>query len=133
MRNVIALTTFALLTATSDGSAQTALNTTADVLPGCRAIAAAGSPLDFSQNLRTGLCWGGFAAIQRALVYTDADWEPSLSVCPPPESTLVQLITIFVGYVDRHPEVLHEHFFDIAVRSIREAFPCPDEARGSSG
>ncbi len=77
--------------------------------------------VSFPQSFETGFCWGAFSAIQRAMVYAG---ERGPRVCAPAESTLTQLITVFVRYTDLHPAELHEHYFLIALRSLRAAFPC---------
>jgi len=66
----------------------------------------------------TGQCWGFFSAVQQA-VRTGV-----LGVCVPPESTLVQMVLIFRRYVEVNPSVGHENAFFVALRALKEAFPC---------
>src|SRR4051794_40957965 len=44
------------------------------------------------------LCWGAFVATQQLIVLGDNKGLSLLKVCPPAETTLVQLIKIFLSY-----------------------------------
>ena len=72
------------------------------------------------------LCWHYLSAFQDlATVYDDPSSRRSLlSVCAPPESRLTQFVRIFVAFANRHPELLHEPAGLVALRALREAFPC---------
>ena len=67
-----------------------------------------------------GQCWGAFAAVQTAFHLRDR----SVGVCLPKESTRLQLIRVFLQYVDQHPESSHEDFVWISILAFDEAFPC---------
>jgi Ssp1 endopeptidase immunity protein Rap1a len=103
-----------------------ALESAQELLSACRPIAKADvrgghvffSPT-FQPTFQTGQCWGTFSAIQKVIFYVD------IGVCAPPESTLSQLVAVFVSYAEKHPQRLHEAFFDVALNSLQEAFPCP--------
>ena len=74
--------------------------------------------VNLSQTFSTGLCWGAFAALQKATRVVDTSRRPQVAffgVCAPDESTRTQLISVFVEYVRVHPERLHEDFFFVAV------------------
>ncbi len=73
----------------------------------------------------TGMCWGFFSAVQQAANITfHGASAPALYICNPPESTLVQMVLIFRRYVDVNPSVGHENAFFVALRALKEAFPC---------
>ena len=104
----------------SAGSAQ-------ELLSGCRSVANAdvsGEGIRFQQTYQTGICWGTFGAIQKVIVHVDVTRRPFYGVCAPPNSTLSQLVAIFVSYAEKNPQRLHEDGFDIALESLRVAFPC---------
>ncbi len=71
-----------------------------------------------------GVCWGSFAAIQQLSRIVDQNGIMLLRFCPPPDSTRVQFIKIFMRYADQHPEEAHHDFAKLALRALVEAFPC---------
>ncbi|MBN9061460.1 MAG: hypothetical protein J0H41_03340 [Rhizobiales bacterium] len=123
----------ALVWLASPSHGQTAL----EMSVGCRLIAYApqnasgvvNAPLTFE----TGRCWGGFLALQQASLYRDERNRPSMNLCLPPESTLTQLVRIFVRYTDSHPEEIGENWFRIAHKSMASAFPCAPAAKPGDG
>lgn len=71
-----------------------------------------------------GFCWGAFAAIQDlSWIVSDAG-KPLLFFCPPPKSTRIEYVKIFLRYADQHPEQLHMDFGGVARRALAAAFPC---------
>jgi hypothetical protein len=79
-------------------------------------------PTDFE----SGKCWGAFATLQAAIVRIVGESKtPVFGVCSPENSTRTQLISIFVEYAKKNPRFLNEDFFTVAIRALREAFPCP--------
>jgi hypothetical protein len=106
-----------------------AQGSTQEVLSSCRPIAVAevvNDSIRFNQDFSTGYCWGVFTAIQDVIVRGDSDGNRYFSVCSPPESTLSQLIAIFVNYAEKNPQRFHENYFQVAMDSLVEAFPCPE-------
>ena len=80
-----------------------------------------------AQTPHVDLCWGAFAALQGLSVIGLPDGHTrALGICDPPGSTRLQLIKIFVKYVNDHPETAHELFAIIAQRSLAKAFPCAE-------
>jgi hypothetical protein len=71
------------------------------------------------------MCWGFMAAIQQLSTIRE-DNRRILNACPPPTSTLTQLIRVFTNYAQSHPEELHQPAAWIAVNALRHAFPCLD-------
>jgi hypothetical protein len=89
---------------------------TVEVLPNGLLNAPQGSEAQF--------CWGAFAAIQELSVTTYGTGGTMLHTCPPPDSTRLQFIKIFLGYVDEHPERANLPFANVAVAALERAFPC---------
>jgi hypothetical protein len=70
-------------------------------------------------------CWFYISAIQDFAVITDASSKrPRVGFCLPPESTLMQLIRIFVDYAQRNPAQLHESGAWLSAAALAQAFPC---------
>ncbi|HVC52491.1 MAG TPA: Rap1a/Tai family immunity protein [Stellaceae bacterium] len=103
--------------------AETALEMQSDCAP-FRSAAVHGDTVRFDQTFDTGVCWGAFAFFQQAMRWGKAELDRALRVCPPPESYRVELIKIFLRYVDQHPEFGHRDFADVALWSLKAAFPC---------
>jgi hypothetical protein len=68
-------------------------------------------------------CWGAFTTLQQFLVFSEGD-VPMLRVCVPEKSTRLQLIKVFLGYSQRHPESAHLPFGQVVWQAMYEAFPC---------
>ena len=62
--------------------------------------------------------------IQRIVVYADDSNIRFFRVCPPPESTRLQIIGTFLAFAKRHPEQMNREFTDVALDSLVEAYPC---------
>jgi Rap1a immunity proteins len=79
----------------------------------------------FTENYDTGLCWGAFGVLHQTIEILDVSTHrPAFFVCGPTNSTRTQLVTIFVEYLKRNPQMLSEDFTAVALRSLRVAFPC---------
>jgi len=75
-------------------------------------------------TFEAGRCWGAFSAIQAALVIGDEE-RPYLRDCPlPGNSSRLQLIRVFLRYIDQHPESYDENFVLVALSAFDDAFPC---------
>ena len=79
---------------------------------------------------RAQYCWGAFGAILQLSTAADSDGVTLLKICPPRKSTEVQVIKIFVRYVERHPEQAHLLFTQVALYALTEAFPCASAEPG---
>lgn len=113
-----------VLAAPSTSQAQS----TQEMLSFCRAVSASKTTSEgvaLPRDFESGVCWGAFAAIQAVIVRARPGEQPFLLVCAPPKSTRLQLIAVFVRYSEDHPNRLHEDFMDVALDSLRQAFPCP--------
>ena len=79
----------------------------------------------------TQACTGAFIAIQQ-LSDTSSSTDKFVSLlgdCAPTESTMVDLIKAFVRYEETHPEQGHLRFIDVALLSLRAAYPCPQRSK----
>jgi hypothetical protein len=77
-------------------------------------------------NTRDALqCWGYMQAIQNLLVLIDQDGTRILGVCAPEETTLLDLINSFLAYTRKYPSELKENAAAVAIKAMREAYPCP--------
>lgn len=100
--------------------------TAEEMVSSCKAISQAkvtGDEVEMPTDFDSGVCWGAFAMIQRMTRFTDHG-QVIFGICAPSDSTRTQLIQVFEQYAIRHPERYHEHFWDVALTSLREAFPC---------
>ncbi|MFC7399573.1 Rap1a/Tai family immunity protein [Chelatococcus sp. GCM10030263] len=86
--------------------------------------------VSFPLTFQNGQCWGGFDAIQQVSRVVDGQAKRLFGICSPPQSTLVEMVQIFVAYVDSHPTQENEDWFDVASRALVRAFPCDE--RGES-
>lgn len=99
-----------------------------DLTPGCQLVAAAqrsqSGDLLIPNRLDAGICWGFFGALQQITRYGTADNERHLDICNPPESTRLQLVLVFLSYIQANPAELHNAASDVAVVALQRAFPC---------
>ncbi len=105
-------------------------NSAQELLSDCRPIVQADISYErirFEQTFQTGKCWGTFGVIQRIIVQTDKTGHPIYGICASPNSTHSQLVAIFVSYAEKNPQRLHEEGVDLALESLRAAFPCKSQ------
>jgi hypothetical protein len=71
-------------------------------------------------------CWGAFSAVQDLgnLALGKAQ-RATLRLCLPSKSTRLELLKVFLRYMDQHPELGHYTFGQVVVRALEQAFPCP--------
>ena len=80
---------------------------------------------DMQTTFAAGSCWGRFAVVQDFLnVIDEKDQRPLLGVCIPNDVSRIQLIKVYVRYVDEHPEKGHLFFFPVLMESMAKAFTC---------
>jgi hypothetical protein len=82
-------------------------------------------------NENSFVCWGAFASIQGlgTLVLREGDGT-MLHLCLPARSGRLELIKVFIRYMDQHPNRGHEDFGPLVLDSLWEAFPCPVRPSG---
>ena len=88
------------------------------------AAAVDGQTVSIPQTDSAGWCWGAFEVIQRMVVYADENNNRFFRICPPPDSTRLQIIGAFLAFAKRHPEQMNREFTDVALDSLVEAYPC---------
>jgi hypothetical protein len=101
--------------------------TAEEMLSACRPITQAkvseGS-VAFQKTFETGICWGAFASLESAINFSGWNDHPLLDVCAPKDFTRTQLITIFVTYIEKHPEQYNWEFFQVATNSLLDVWTC---------
>ena len=55
--------------------------------------------------------------------------SPRFSVCSPQGVDTGQAVRVVVAYLRRHPERLHEDFYQLTVDAMHEAWPCKGTRR----
>ena len=76
-------------------------------------------------NANSSFCWGAFEVIQELSRWVQADGKTRVvGVCSPPESDRLEMVHIFLHYMIEHPEKEHLEFPDVAIASLKTAFPC---------
>lgn len=106
--------------------------TAAQMLSNCRSISnskvLSNRQLVFPRSLGfdDGTCWGAFATLQRlsARSLRQQRTKTMTNACPPPESSLLQIVRVFVRYADLHPEAQHKRWEEVALDALWKAFPC---------
>jgi hypothetical protein len=72
------------------------------------------------------VCFGAFLAIQQLSPMTvSGKPSPYLRTCIPENVRLVELIKVFMRYVEERPQVGHRKFADVVLLSLWDAYPCP--------
>jgi hypothetical protein len=127
-RGVKTMYLLALLTLLSAMALPTLAESTEEMLSSCRRVAegkVGNGDVTFQPDFETGMCWGAFAALQKVTNIALAPGkQPALGVCGPKDSTRTQDIAIFIDFVRRNPQRLHEDFVLVAYDALRAAFPC---------
>jgi Rap1a immunity proteins len=75
---------------------------------------------NFIDMLDQGVCVGTI----NGLSYLAEFLPPHLSSCAPKEATAGQKIRVFLAYIQRRPQRMHEDFQDLAIEAFHEAWPC---------
>jgi hypothetical protein len=79
-----------------------------------------------TRDLNSQYCWGAFAAVQEFYVQGD------LGLCLPERSSRLELVKVFIRYMDQHPNTGHERFGRVLLLAMADAFPCPKKPVGSA-
>jgi hypothetical protein len=73
----------------------------------------------------SGICMGTFQLLQEVSRIQGQDGGSALHLCLPVESTMFQLVQVYVVYAAAHPEAYHRQFFFVMHDAMTNAFPCP--------
>jgi hypothetical protein len=99
----------------------------AELLTSCEAITNA-SPLSAGKTLdiaAEGLpCWYYMSAVQNMAVLADQRGERLLGICPPPESTVLDFVRIFVQHAHGEDVGSQSNAAAFALLGLARAFPC---------
>jgi hypothetical protein len=93
----------------------------------CKGVAQAtisAGQISLPPDFETGVCWGAFTSFHEAAFATGNDDKPVFHVCFPDTASVSESVKVFLAYLERHPEKLHENYFLIAVIANQAAFPC---------
>jgi hypothetical protein len=88
------------------------------MLPHCQALVRGDIP---NIGVFAGHCAGAISA----LVYVGEVLPDQDRFCPPLNTTAGQHQRVVVTYLERNPQLLHQDFRDLALKAMREAWPCP--------
>jgi Rap1a immunity proteins len=122
----------AALWAPADAPARAEVRSALDVYQACKSAVDAhklpnGDVILATPN--TAFCWGAFTVLRGVTgILTDDGASMALHVCAPNESTVTQYISIFLKYVDDHPELAHNDFDFVALDTLVKVFPCRNRA-----
>lgn len=72
------------------------------------------------------LCLGYMQAMQNLAVLTDENHQRFLGSCPAADTTLDDLIHVFLDYSRARPDRAEENATIAVIRSFQVAYPCPD-------
>jgi hypothetical protein len=98
-----------------------------ELLAACRSVANAkvkGEQISIAKDFATGQCWGAFGVLQEEGRWVDPSGHRVWGVCTPSEVRRSELIAVFVGYLQRHPQRRHDDFAEVALDAFRAAYPC---------
>jgi hypothetical protein len=99
----------------------------ADLLASCEAITDA-SPLSAEKTFdiaAEGLpCWYYMSAVQNMTVLADERGERLLGICPPPDSTVLDFVRVFVQYARTEDVGSQRNAAAFALLGLARAFPC---------
>ena len=63
-------------------------------------------------------------AVQQYATLADQDGKTLLDSCPGPDTTMTEIIRVFVNYGKAHPEKLNLNAAAMAYNAMADAFPC---------
>ena len=81
--------------------------------------------LNLPADFETGVCWGTFVALYSASNLVNAsERRPLLYICPTQDTSVARFISVYLAYLEAHPEIYGEPFMLSAHTSLSKAFPC---------
>jgi Rap1a immunity proteins len=85
-----------------------------------------GELITVTSTMHSQACYGAFLTAQQfATTALDRRSRTSvLKVCVPGNAGLLELMKVFMHYMDEHPQRGHEKFTDVLLASWWEAWPC---------
>ena len=70
------------------------------------------------------LCWGYMQAMQDISVLVTSEGRRLISSCPPEQTTLLQLIHIFISHERSNPREGEGNTAAAVIKALQDAFPC---------
>ena len=80
--------------------------------------------LDLENTFASGRCWGAFLSVQQLMVTKIEGKSTSILHIYAPETTLLQIIQVFVLFMNENGRRQEEPFTKVALAALRSAFPC---------
>jgi hypothetical protein len=82
-------------------------------------------------TVQSAYCWGAFALFQDLSRMIPSNYPaPYLPMCTPPHATRLELLKVFLRFMDEHPERGHEPFGWVLSSAIWAAYPRPTSEKG---
>ena len=121
MSKLIAGASFVLLLALGlmPGPAR-ALGTAQEVADNCRDLLRPDPP----QSFDVGLCVGSFTTLYALSGVVDQHRTPILGFCRPANTQYLDMVRVFVRYVETHPQAGQAFYAIEAVNAFVNAYPC---------
>ncbi len=73
------------------------------------------------------LCWGYMQAMQDISVLVTLEGRRLVGSCPPEQTTLLQLIHIFINHERANPSEEQGNTASAVIKALQDAFPCHQE------
>jgi hypothetical protein len=119
----------ALISASSSWSETANANeSTPDMVGYCQALERAtkgkGEHIRIPNTKQALLCWGYMRAMQDISVLVTSEGRRLVGSCPPEQTTLLQLIHIFIRHERSNPGKEQGNTASAVIKALQEAFPC---------
>jgi hypothetical protein len=124
MKKLAVFLVFGLLFSTAKISHALSAEEMASNCKGVANAAISSGQISLPTDFETGVCWGAFTSLHEAAFATGSDDKPVFHICFPDSASVSESVKVFLAYLDKHPEKLHESYFMIAVMANQAAFPC---------
>jgi Rap1a immunity proteins len=138
MRRIAILAAIVLTAAASQGTYadERGPATAAEVASSCepfRTAVLAGDTATYEHSWHSEQCYGAFMAIHQLIGLRWAEQTaetPVLLICAPVTSRDIELIRVFLHYMDEHPQEGHEQFVSPMLSALQGAYPCKAKRSG---
>ncbi len=128
MRNAIILTVILIAASTARPQGAGAIESESELAKYCQSLESGtkgtGPHIRIPNTKRALLCWGYIEAMQDLSVLVSPQGQRLLGSCPPEQTTLLQLIHLFVSYTRSHPKEVQGNAAAAVITALQEAFPC---------
>ncbi|MGP0090732.1 MAG: Rap1a/Tai family immunity protein [Xanthobacteraceae bacterium] len=118
----------ALIAALASSQKASASESARDLASDCRNLEqgrrGAGAHIKIPNTKEALQCWGYMRAMQDLSVLADQDGHRIMGSCPPEQTTVLQLIHVFVTHARSHPGELEGNAALVVIKALGDAFPC---------